>query len=171
MVELLFQGKDWDGEGSDEDDDSDVNLDVSDDDDSYYGKKPKGRQRGKVGRIIKSNRDRKTYTASGRQRRGKSSFEDDESTADDSDSDSDEDFKNIKKRGGRVRKNNGRSSAATSFSLRNSEVRTSSRTVRKVSYVESEESEEADEGKKKKSQKVQPTFYIFEHGFCIFWCP
>ncbi|KAK7334681.1 hypothetical protein VNO80_26442 [Phaseolus coccineus] len=38
--------------------------------------------------------------------------------------------------------------------MRNSEVRTSSRTLRKVSYVESEESEEVDEGKKKKSQKA-----------------
>ncbi|XP_025665762.1 protein CHROMATIN REMODELING 5 isoform X1 [Arachis hypogaea] len=150
--------KDWEGEGSDEDDDSDVNLDVSDDDDddddddSYYAKKPKARQRGKVGRSIKSSRDRKTYASSGRQRRVKS-FEDEESTADDSDSDSDEDFKSVKKRGAHVRKNNGRSSAASSLSLRNSEVRTSSRSVRKVSYVESEESEEADEGKKKKSQK------------------
>lgn len=56
----------------------------------------------------------------------------------------------------RVRKNNGRSSAATSFSRPSNEVRSSSRTIRKVSYVESDESDEsegADEGTKK-SQKV-----------------
>ncbi|KAK7276699.1 hypothetical protein RIF29_17844 [Crotalaria pallida] len=148
--------KDWEGEGSDEDDESDENVDVSDDDDdSYFAKKPKGRQRGKVGQSVKSNRDRKTYASSGRQRRVKPNFEDDESIAEESDSDSDEDFKSIKKRGVHIRKNNGRSSAAANFSMRNNEVRTSTRTVRKVSYVESDESEEADEGKKKKSQKEE----------------
>lgn len=87
----------------------------------------------------------------------------------------------MKKRGASARKNSGRSSATASFSGRNSEVRTSSRTVRKkVSYVESEESEEVDEGKKKKSQKVQPTYCIFfidafiyfEHDsifICLYW--
>ncbi|KAG4402808.1 hypothetical protein GLYMA_02G281000v4 [Glycine max] len=146
--------KDWEGEGSDEDDDSDANIVVSDDDEPFYAKRPKGRQRGKIGQNIKSTRERKVYAASGRQRRVKSSFEDNESTTEDSDSDGDEDFKSTKKRSVHVRKNNGRSSAATGFSSRNSEVRTSSRTVRKVSYVESEESEEADEAKKKKSQKL-----------------
>ncbi|XP_027368261.1 protein CHROMATIN REMODELING 5-like isoform X2 [Abrus precatorius] len=147
--------KDWEGEGSDEDDDSDENTAVSDDDESFYAKKPKGRQRGKVGQSIKSTRDRQVYAPSGRQRRGRSSFEDNESTTEDSDSDSDEDFKRTKKRSVHVRKNNSRSSTVSCFSTRNSEVRTSSRTVRKVSYVESEESEEADEGKKKKSQKEE----------------
>ncbi|CAJ1971278.1 unnamed protein product [Sphenostylis stenocarpa] len=146
--------KDWEGEGSDEDDDSDENIVISDDDESFYAKRPKGRQRAKIGQNIKSTRDRKVYAASGRHRRVKSSFEDNESTTEDSDSDSDEDFKSSKKRSVHVRKNNGRSSA-TGFSMRNSEVRTSSRTVRKVSYVESEESEEVDEGKKKKSQKEE----------------
>ncbi|RDX93137.1 Protein CHROMATIN REMODELING 5, partial [Mucuna pruriens] len=148
--------KDWEGEDSDEADDSDEEIDVSDNDDSYFDKKAKGRQQGKIGRSVRSSRDHK-YTVSSRQRRVKPSFddEDDESTADDSDSESDEDYKSTKKRGVHVRKNNSRSAASTSFSMRNSEIRTSSRTVRKVSYVESEESEEADEGKKKKSQKEE----------------
>ncbi|OIW02825.1 hypothetical protein TanjilG_29601 [Lupinus angustifolius] len=154
-VHAANKDKDWEGEGSYEDDDSDENVDVSDDDDSFYGKKPKGRQQAKVGQSLKSTRDRKTYPASGRQRRVKSTFEDNESIADDSDSGSDEDFKSIKKRGVHVRRNNGCSSSPTSFSMRNNEVRTSTRTVRKVSYVESDESEEADEGKKKKSQKEE----------------
>lgn len=163
----MLQDKDWEGEGSDEDDDSDANIVVSDDDEPFYAKRPKGRQRGKIGQNIKSTRERKVYAASGRQRRVKSSFEDNESTTEDSDSDGDEDFKSTKKRSVHVRKNNGRSSAATGFSSRNSEVRTSSRTVRKVSYVESEESEEADEAKKKKSQKVQLSLYTSEHGFYL----
>lgn len=52
-----------------------------------------------------------------------------------------------------VRKNNSRSAELTSFSMRKNEIRTSSRTVRKVSYVEGEESEEADEGKKKSQEE------------------
>ncbi|XP_054799875.1 protein CHROMATIN REMODELING 5 isoform X2 [Prosopis cineraria] len=147
--------RDWEGEESDEDDDIIDNVDVSDDDDTYYAKKPSGRQRGKVGRTVKPTRERKSFAAPARQRKPKTSFEEDESTAEDSESESD-DFKSMRKRGANARKNNVRSSAAASFSGRNSEVRTSSRTVRKkVSYVESEESEEADEGKKKKSQKEE----------------
>ncbi|TKY46708.1 CHROMATIN REMODELING 5 [Spatholobus suberectus] len=155
-VRAANKDKDWESEDSDKADDSDVEIDVSDKEDSYFDKKAKGRQRGKIGQSIRSSRDHK-YTASSQQRRVKPSFddEDDESTADDSDSESDEDFKSIKKRGVHVRKNNSRSAAPTSFSMCNSEIRTSSRTVRKVSYVESEESEEADEGKKKKSQKEE----------------
>ncbi|XP_027343155.1 protein CHROMATIN REMODELING 5-like [Abrus precatorius] len=147
--------KDWQSEDSDEADDSDEEINVSDNDYSDFYKNVKGRQQGKIGKSVRSSRDCKI--ASSRQRRVKSSFEDevDESPANDSDSESDEDFKSMKKRGLHVRKNNSRSAATSSFSMRNSEVRTSSRTVRKVSYVESEESEEADEGKKKKYQKEE----------------
>ena len=159
---MLFQDKDWEGEGSDENDDSGESLDVSDDDESFYTKKSKGRQQGKVRKNIKSTRDRKACVASSRQRRLKSSFEDNESTTEDSDSVSDDDFKSTRKRSFNVRKNNSRFSVTTSFSAHNSDVRTSSRAVRKISYVESDGSEEADDGKKKKSQKVNPTSCMFE---------
>ncbi|CAK8538681.1 unnamed protein product [Lathyrus sativus] len=153
-IHTLNKDKNWEGVGSDENDDSDESLDVSDDDEPFYTKKPKGRQQGKVRKSIKSTKDRKSGVASGRQRRLKSSFEDNESTTEDSDSDSDEDFKSKRKRSFNVRKNNSRFSV-TSFSTHNSDVRTSRRAVRKISYVESDESEEADEGKKKKSQKEE----------------
>lgn len=156
--------KDWDGEDSDEDDDSVDDIEGSDEDDSYYAKKPKGRQQGKVGRNIRSTRDHKSYRASSRQRRMKSSFEEEESSAEDSDNDSDEAFKSMTRRGVNLRKNGGRSTVSTNKSGRNSEVRTSSRSVRKVSYVESEESEGADEGKKKKGQKEE---IEEEDGDCI----
>ncbi|XP_030959800.1 protein CHROMATIN REMODELING 5 isoform X2 [Quercus lobata] len=156
--------KDWDGEDSDEDDDSVDDIEGSDEDDSYYAKKPKGRQQGKVGRNIRSTRDHKSYRASSRQRRMKSSFEEEESSAEDSDNDSDEAFKSMTRRGVNLRKNGGRSTVSTNKSGRNSEVRTSSRSVRKVSYVESEESEEVDEGKKKKGQKEE---IEEEDGDCI----
>lgn len=171
MVELWFQYKDWEGEDSDEVDDSDEDIDVSDNDDLYFDKKAKGRQRGKFGPSVRSTRDCKAFTASSRQRRVKSSFEDEDenSTAEDSDSESDEDFKSLKKRGVRVRKNNGRSSAATSFSRPSNEVRSSSRTIRKVSYVESDESEGADEGTKKSQKVLQLSMVSFSSTVGI-WC-
>lgn len=66
------------------------------------------------------------------------------------------------RRGAQLRKGNARSTMSTKISGQSSEVRTSSRSVRKVSYVESDGSEEIDEGKKKKPQKVQFTnFYVY----------
>ncbi|KAK8595957.1 hypothetical protein V6N13_000626 [Hibiscus sabdariffa] len=147
--EFVKQDKDWDGEDSEEEDNSDGDEDITDEEDSYYRKKPKGVQRVKVGLGPKPTRERKS---SNRQRRGRSSFDEEEYSAEDSDSESDEDFKSMATRGGNIRKSNARSNTSTSMG-RNSEVRTSSRFVRKVSYVESEESEEIDEGKKKKTLK------------------
>ncbi|XP_052310616.1 protein CHROMATIN REMODELING 5 isoform X2 [Populus trichocarpa] len=149
--------KDWEGKDSDEDNNSDdlVISDGDDDDDSYYTKKPKSRQHGKSGRNTKSAKENKSLHASGRQKRGKPSFEEDEYSAEDSDSDSDAVSKNMTKRGAHFRKSNARSAMSTNIGGRNNEVRTSSRSVRKVSYVESDESEEIDEGKKKKAQKEE----------------
>ena len=117
-------------------------------------KKPKSKPHAKGGRSVKSTRERKSFQGYGRPKRGKPSFEDDESSAEVSDSDSGEGFKSMRKKGANFRKNSGRSTLSTTFTGRNNEVRTSSRSVRKVSYVESEESEDIDEGKKKKAQKV-----------------
>lgn len=106
--------------------------------------------------------------SSSRQRRGKPSFEEDDYSAEDSDSESDEDFKSITRRGAQLRKGNARSTMSTKISGQNSEVRTSSRSVRKVSYVESDGSEELDEGKKKKPQKVQSSkFFLFFLSFFL----
>ncbi|XP_022985556.1 protein CHROMATIN REMODELING 5-like isoform X2 [Cucurbita maxima] len=143
--------KDWDGEDYEEDDD----LEISDDDRPNYGKKGRGKQWGQGGRNVRSTSERKLYQPSIRQRKGKSSYEEDESSMEDSASDSVEGFKSLGKTGTHPRKDSGRYSVTTGASGRRSEVRTSSRSVRKVSYVESEESEEFDEGKKKKSQKEE----------------
>nr|QEZ88180.1 chromatin remodeling 5 [Populus tomentosa] len=148
-------GKDKDGESEDSDEevnsDDWVISDDEDDDDSYYTKKPKGRQQGKGGCNTKSAREHTSLRASGRQKRGKTSFEEDEYSAEDSDSD--KDFKNMTQRGDHLRKSNARSTMSTNIGGRNNEVRTSRRSVRKVSYVESDESEEIGEGKKKNAQK------------------
>ncbi|GMJ15524.1 chromatin remodeling 5 [Hibiscus trionum] len=141
--------KDWDGEDSEEEDNSHGDLDVSDEDDSYYKKKPKGREQIIVGRNnVKPTREHKS---SSRQRRGRSSFAEEDYSAEDSDSERDGDFRGMT-RSGNHHKINARFNMSTSMG-RNNEVRTSSRSVRKVSYVESDESEEIDEGKKKKMQK------------------
>ncbi|CAK9314221.1 unnamed protein product [Citrullus colocynthis] len=147
--------KDWDGEDYEEDNGSDDDLEISDDDALNYGKKGRGKQRGKGGRSVKSTGERKVYQSSIRQRKGKFSYEEDESSMEDSASDSVEGFKSSGKTGTHLRKNSGRCSVTSGVSGRRNEVRTSSRSVRKVSYVESEESEEFEEGKKKKSQKEE----------------
>ncbi|XP_028060235.1 protein CHROMATIN REMODELING 5 isoform X2 [Camellia sinensis] len=147
---------DWDGEdfdgGDNSGDDDDDDLDISDEDDANY-KKPKGRQRGRGGHSIKSTREHKSFTSSNRRKRGRMPFEEEDSSAKDSEDDSDDDFSSFTRRGAHPRKSIGVRS--TSASGKNNEVRTSTRSVRKVSYAESEESEEVDEGKKKKSQKEE----------------
>ncbi|XP_057515682.1 protein CHROMATIN REMODELING 5 isoform X1 [Amaranthus tricolor] len=132
---------DWQIEDSDEDVVSEGELDISDDDDSYYRKKPRGGQRGKSIRNTKASKGHKSIPAPARKRKGLIS--DDEISADDSEADSDEDFRT--RRSAHLRRNNNLA--------RKNETRTSSRSIRKVSYAESEESEEIDEGKNKKSQK------------------
>lgn len=141
---------DWDGDGFDEDN-SDDDLEISDEDHAY-SKKPKGRLSKGV-RNIKSTRTIKSVTSSGRQKRSIASFEEEDFSAEDSDNDSIEEIKSTSRGRGHPRKTVG--GLSTSFSGRNNEVRTSNRSVRKVSYVESEESEEIDEVKRKKSQKEE----------------
>ncbi|XP_050203614.1 protein CHROMATIN REMODELING 5 [Mercurialis annua] len=152
-AQAVHKDKDWDGEDSKEEDDVDEDIDTSDEDDSFYTNKPKSRLQGKGGRIAKSNKERKALPAAYRQKRGKPVFEEDEYSADDTGGDSDEDFKSMTRRGAHIRKSIARSTMSTNINGRDNEVRTSSRSVRKVSYVESEESEDNDEEKKRTSHK------------------
>lgn len=108
-------------------------------------KKPKVRQQGKGFRKLSSGLDRKPAQASSRQKR-KPSYQEDFSE-DDSDNDIDEGFRSMPRRGTALGKNNERSTRQSS------EVRSSTRSVRKVSYVESEDSEEIDDGKNRKTPK------------------
>ncbi|XP_039028589.1 protein CHROMATIN REMODELING 5-like [Hibiscus syriacus] len=143
--------KDWDGEYSEEEDNSNGDdIDVTDEDDSYHRKKPKGRQHIKV--ELNNAKPTREHKSSSRQRRGRLSFDEEDYTAEDSDSESDGDFKSMTRRSGNHHKINAHSNMATSMG-RHNEIRTSSRSVKKVSYAESEESEEIDEGKKKKMRK------------------
>ncbi|XP_019163808.1 PREDICTED: protein CHROMATIN REMODELING 5 isoform X2 [Ipomoea nil] len=149
--------EDWEGEDSDEENNSedDDDLDILDEADDYY-KKPRGKQQTRGGRNVKSTRELKNVAPSARRKRGRASFEDEESSEQDSEGDSDEDFQSMSRRGGNLRRKNSGRSMTASVSGRVSEQRTSGRrSVRKVSYAESEESEELDECKKKKNQKEE----------------
>lgn len=143
---------DWDGEDLDEDDNiEDDELDISDDD--FY-KKPSGMQRQKRGRSTsKSSKEPKPSTSFSRRKRGRASFDEDDSSPDDDlDDDLEEDFKSTRRKSSHPRKDTGARPVLPKASGRINEVRTSTRSVRKVSYVESE-SEENDEDIKKKGHK------------------
>lgn len=133
---------DWEIEDSDEDEDVDSEEEIQmSDDNSLYRKKPRGAQLSKSGRNFKAATQRKPFAPPSRRRRGRIS---DDESAEDSEDDSDEDIR--KRRGSNQRK---------SGNCRKNETRTSTRSVRKVSYAESEDSDEFDEGKKKSSQKEE----------------
>lgn len=152
--------EDWDAEESDEEDNvDDDELDISDEDDAYF-KKNRTKQSSKSGRSLKSTRELKSIASSTRRKKGRTSFEEDEeeSSAEDSENGSDEDFRSTR-RGAPVHRKNGGRSASVNISGRNNELRTSGRSVRKVSYVESDESEDFDEVKKK-NQKVCLCYWI-----------
>ncbi|XP_019066917.1 protein CHROMATIN REMODELING 5 isoform X2 [Solanum lycopersicum] len=146
---------DWEGGESDEVNSDDDEVGISDEDEEFY-RKSQGKQKNRGGHSVKSTRVVRSLATSARQKRGRTSYEEEESSEHDSENESDEDFGNKPRRVANLRlKNSGRSSAA-SVSGRNSEIRTSSRrSVRKVSYAESEESEEIDESKQKKGQKEE----------------
>ncbi|XP_023732470.1 protein CHROMATIN REMODELING 5 [Lactuca sativa] len=141
---------DWDGEDLDEDNSEEDEIDISEDD--FY-KKPSGMQRQKRGRSSsKSSREPKpsTSTSFSRRKRGRASFDEDDSSPDDDlDDDLEEDFKSTRRKSSHPRKD---TSFLTKGSGRINEVRTSTRSVRKVSYVESE-SEEHDDDIKRKGHK------------------
>ncbi|GMH11458.1 hypothetical protein Nepgr_013299 [Nepenthes gracilis] len=133
--------EDWEAEDSDLDADSEEGLDISDDD-AFYKKKTKVGQL-RSGPTVKGGRERRSSSAPGRRRRGRIS--EGEFSVNDSEDDSDEDF--AMRRGAHPCK--------SSKLGRKNETRTSSRSVRKVSYAESEDSEDLDESKKKNIQKEE----------------
>ncbi|XP_051120331.1 protein CHROMATIN REMODELING 5 isoform X2 [Andrographis paniculata] len=145
--------QDWDAEESDDEDNIDDELDISDEDDLYF-KKNKAKQSGRHARNLKSSREFKPVASSTRPRKARTYFEDYEesSLAEDSENGSDEDFRRPKNGAQFQRKTGGRSTSVKVPS-RNNELRTSGRSVRKVSYVESDESEDLDEGKKRNQKE------------------
>ncbi|KAL2485488.1 Protein CHROMATIN REMODELING 5 [Abeliophyllum distichum] len=154
--EEVWNGEDSDDDDDDDDDDADAELSISDENDACY-KKSRAQHQGKSGRILKSARELKSLALPSRRKRGRTLFEEDveESSAEDSENNSDENFRSTRRKDALDRRKNVGWSASVNISGRNNEPRTSGRSVRKVSYVESDESEDLDEGKKKKNQKEE----------------
>lgn len=147
------KAKVWGSDGSDEEDD-DVDLEISDDDMDIIDSSNRRRQR-KGGHSLKPARGVKSFSMYNKRKRGRSFVEEEDSSEKDSEKDSDEDFNNRTKRGIHLQKKIvGRTTMPANIMARNNEVRTSSRSIRKISYAESEESEDFDDGKAKKCQKV-----------------
>lgn len=122
-----------------------------------YNRKSQRKGRSVGGRSLKS-RESKSLSAHTRQKTGKTYWEDEDSSGKDSENESDDDFKSSGARGGiNFRKSNSsRSTMSANVTNQNGEVRSSSRSMRKISYAESEESEDITEGKAKRgSQKVR----------------
>ena len=146
----MSESDDFDDNEEDDDDDDDL----SDDEDLEYADNRCRAKRQKVGHRPKSTRDNKSSVHIQR-KRGRTFSDEEESSEKDSEQDSDEDFSRKTRKSLQSRKKGGgRSTGYVSINSHSSELRTSGRTVRKVSYVESEESEKEDEERTAKSQKV-----------------
>ncbi|XP_011622955.1 protein CHROMATIN REMODELING 5 [Amborella trichopoda] len=135
-------------------DDKDDNVDVSDEsDEDYMGTSHRRRRKG--AQKMHSLRKPKSFLATARQKRGKAYVVEDESSAQETEKDSDDDFDDKGRRALNGRKKSfGRPTLPADSTSRNRELRSSGRSVRKVSYVESEESEQEDESKMKNHPKA-----------------
>lgn len=128
------------------------------------------RRQRKGGHSLKPTRGIKSFSMYNKRKRGRSFVEEEDSSEKDSEKDSDEDFNNRTKRGMHLQKKIvSRTTMSANIMARNNEVRTSSRSIRKISYAESEESEDFDDGKAKKSQKVWTDYDTkLSYNFVIF---
>lgn len=122
--------------------DEDDDFDPSDDDMAFIdNRRRKSRQ--PVRRSSKPTRENKS-TSTIRRKRGRSSSEEEESSEKESEEDVFEDFDHRPTKSLQLRKKSG-STVSANISSHSSELRTSGRSVRKISYAESEESEGPDE--------------------------
>ncbi|KAM0947843.1 putative DNA helicase chromatin remodeling SNF2 family [Dioscorea sansibarensis] len=141
---------DDDGEEDDEEDDA---LESSDGDDMGYADDRCRRMPIKGKHKAKPIKESKSMVH-GRRKRGKPYSDEEVSSEKDSEGDSDDDFDNKTKKSLQARKkSSGRPINSANVICNSSELRTSGRSVRKVSYVESE-SEDDGEDRSGKSQKL-----------------
>ncbi|XP_038972967.1 protein CHROMATIN REMODELING 5 isoform X2 [Phoenix dactylifera] len=139
-----------DFDDDDDDDDDDEDLDLSDEDD--FIENPRRKVRRKAGCNLKSKEMKSSVHS---RRRGKTFSDDEYSSGKDSEDDTDEDFDHKIRRSSQLRKKvGGRSTMSANVNSHGSELRTSGRSVKKISYAESEESEDDDEERSNKTQKV-----------------
>ncbi|XP_020108708.1 protein CHROMATIN REMODELING 5 isoform X2 [Ananas comosus] len=145
------KAKTSDSDDFDEDDDDDEeDLDLSDEDDFDVVENRSGSVQRKVGRNPKT----KERKPSKLRKRARSLSDEEYSSGKDSEQHSDVDSYHKPKRFTQLRKKNGgRTDVLSNVNSHGNELRTSGRSVRKISYAESEESEDFSEGKSNKSQK------------------
>ncbi|XP_038988739.1 protein CHROMATIN REMODELING 5-like isoform X3 [Phoenix dactylifera] len=145
----LLESDDFDDDDDDNDDDDDEDLDLSDEDDFIDRRRKVHR---KAGYNLKSKEMKSSVHS--RRKRGKTFSDEEYSSGKVSEDDTDEDFDHRTRRSFKLReKVGGRSTMFANVNSHSSELRTSGRSVKKISYAESEESEDNDEGRANKSQK------------------
>ncbi|XP_010907831.1 protein CHROMATIN REMODELING 5 isoform X1 [Elaeis guineensis] len=143
----LSESDDFD---DDNDDDDDEDLDLSDEDD--FIESPRRKVRRKAGCNMKSKEMKSSVHS--RRKRGKTFSDDEYSSGKDSEDDTDEDFDHKTRRSSQLlKKVGGRSTVSANVNSHIRELRTSGRSVKKISYAESEESEGDDEERSNKIQK------------------
>ncbi|URE26393.1 DUF4208 domain containing protein [Musa troglodytarum] len=140
-------------DSDDFDDNNEDDIDLSEEDDNDYFDNRRRRMPRKVGQSLKQKDTKPSVNI--RRKRGRT-FSDEEyhSSGNDLEEDSEEDFSRKARNSSQSRKRGGGNSTMTAnTNLISSELRTSGRLVKKVSYAESEESEDVDEEKSNKFQK------------------
>lgn len=150
LAELQEKASDSD----DFEDDNEDDIDLSEEDDNDYFDNRRRRMPRKVGQSLKQKDTKPSVNI--RRKRGRT-FSDEEyhSSGNDLEEDSEEDLSRKARSSSQSRKRGGGNSTMTAnTNLISSELRTSGRLVKKVSYAESEESEDIDEEKSNKFQKV-----------------
>ncbi|EHA8587062.1 hypothetical protein COCNU_scaffold001363G000010 [Cocos nucifera] len=137
-----------DEEEEDDPDDADFEPDFS-----VIGRHTKDKVRRKAGCNMKSKEMKSSVHS--RRKRGKTFSDDEYSSGKDSEDDIDEDFDHKTRRSSQLlQKVGGRSTVSANVNSHIRELRTSGRSVKKISYAESEESEGDDEERSNKTQKV-----------------
>ncbi|CAD5165770.1 unnamed protein product [Musa acuminata subsp. malaccensis] len=140
-------------DSDDFEDDNEDDIDLSEEDDNDYFDNRRRRMPRKVGQSLKQKDTKPSVNI--RRKRGRT-FSDEEyhSSGNDLEEDSEEDLSRKARSSSQSRKRGGGNSTMTAnTNLISSELRTSGRLVKKVSYAESEESEDIDEEKSNKFQK------------------
>ncbi|KAH9308367.1 hypothetical protein KI387_036278, partial [Taxus chinensis] len=143
----LSESEEYVEEGENED------AGFSDSDEDFTGCSYQASRR--VTRASQSGRGTKCFIGSTRPKRRRMVSEEDESSAQDTDKDSDEDFYRPSMKVASFHKKGGvRQTTSVSKDLPSSELRSSTRLVRKISYAESEESAGEEEERAKRRVKI-----------------
>ncbi|WOL00553.1 protein CHROMATIN REMODELING 5 [Canna indica] len=147
------KSKEKTSDSDDFDDENEDDIDLSDEDDIEVFENPRRRMPRKVGQSSKQKETKSSLNI--RRKRGRALSEDEYSSGRDSEQDTDEDFHKARKPSKFHKRDGGHNIMSANTNFNSSELRTSGRVVRKISYAESEESEDIGEEKSGKSQKEE----------------